>query len=1115
MENFSTEYAKLNNAQKRAVNKIDGPVLVIAGPGTGKTQLLSMRVANILEKTDTLPQNILCLTFTDSAAANLRKRLSSLIGKLAYDVNINTYHAFGSELIRRYPEYFVDSPDMRPAADLSIDQTLRQILEGLPYSNPLKFSTSYIKDVSSLISDFKRALLTPTNVRSIAKANLKFITEMSKTVRISLMGMQRINKSTVELFRKLSEETTDKYDDGAELPNDIRPLHEQWQARLEIALEYFDETGKTTEVTAWKNDWLVKNNRGEFIVAGELSTQKLLAAANVYEDYLRNLADQNLFDYDDMIIKAINGLEANDDLRFTLQEQYQYLLLDEFQDTNIAQLKLVNLLLDSPVNEGRPNVMAVGDDDQAIYAFQGADYSHMLEFARSYRDVLVVTLTENYRSHHDILDLAHNIAEQIGGRLHHNFEGVTKTLVASNKKLPDSAIVERREFKSDLAEYAWVSKQIQNLIAQGMPASEIAILAPGHRYLEPLIPYLNKASVAVHYEKRENVLDDPLIHILTQMAHLISALDIGDHLTASSLWPEILSYDAWNLPTSLIWQLSWQANDNHADWTNILLENPLTNKIALFFIRLSLVSGTETLEIILDYLIGVQPLKLGENEQDDYYSSPFYEYYFAADKLSDKSLKFWDLLNNLTVLRQHLREYKSAEPEPLKLADLLEFIDAYRSANIKILNTNPHHESTEAVQLMTAFKAKGQEFEAVFVLATNDEVWGDKARTQHSRLPLPTNLEFIRYGGANDDERLRLFFVALTRAKTQLYLTNYTNNYAGKPQSRLRYLNEYENEDGKAISQYLPLSEQHILGDNHEAPTIEDYASYWEDRHIKDIGQADLKSLLLPRLEKFLLSPTHVNSFIDTIYGGPEKFFVNTLLRFPKAPTATGQYGNAIHETLEWVHNYNRRHSELPTEKQIQNQFTTRLESKKLSTKDTEQLLDRGLTALKVYFTQKSSEFMATNEHEYNFKNEAVFVGDAHLSGKIDKLIVNKVDKTISVVDFKTGTSYSRWSNLPKLYKYKQQLYIYKLLVENSHSFAGYKVIDAYLQFVEPDDEGNVIDLHLKFDDAELDKIKHLIQKVWQHVQNLNFPDASGYSADYKGMRALEDDIINGTVQTK
>ena len=106
MQNFDETYKKLNDEQKKAVDAIDGPLLVLAGPGTGKTQLLSARVANILRQTDSPAQNILCLTFTEAAALNMRDRLRSMIGEAAYDVQINTYHSFASEIIKAYPQFF-------------------------------------------------------------------------------------------------------------------------------------------------------------------------------------------------------------------------------------------------------------------------------------------------------------------------------------------------------------------------------------------------------------------------------------------------------------------------------------------------------------------------------------------------------------------------------------------------------------------------------------------------------------------------------------------------------------------------------------------------------------------------------------------------------------------------------------------------------------------------------------------------------------------------------------------------------------------------------------------------------------------------------------------------
>ena len=126
---FSKRYATLNKAQKQAVDMIDGPVMVIAGPGTGKTELLSVRTANILLKTDTLPENILCLTFTESGANAMRERLVGIIGKDSYKVAIHTFHSFGSEVINQYGEYFYQGAHFRPADELSRYEIIRTIFD--------------------------------------------------------------------------------------------------------------------------------------------------------------------------------------------------------------------------------------------------------------------------------------------------------------------------------------------------------------------------------------------------------------------------------------------------------------------------------------------------------------------------------------------------------------------------------------------------------------------------------------------------------------------------------------------------------------------------------------------------------------------------------------------------------------------------------------------------------------------------------------------------------------------------------------------------------------------------------------------------------------------------
>lgn len=1195
MTSYQEALKTLNAAQRRAVETIDGPVLVIAGPGTGKTQLLTTRIAHILATTDTLPQNILCLTFTDSAAQTMQERLSGLIGQAAYDVTISTYHAFGSDIIRRFPDYFADEANLQPADDLTIDRIFREIIQSLPFSNQLKRSEAYLGDIKTLVSDAKRALLTPGALRKTANENLDFIKRANPLIRQHLGGVVRIDKKSIPLFAELYKElaeretlllsaNTSKHKESGENTSaenattdassnkPSKTLSQLFLDSLEEAVAEAEESGKTKSLTAWKNTWLAKDEDGRFIADGVRANQKLLAAADVYEQYLLELKARGLFDYDDMILRAVHALETNADLRYTLQEQYLYILLDEFQDTNEAQLRIVQLLTDNPVNEGRPNVLAVGDDDQAIYAFQGADYSHMLKFNQLYRDVAAIPLTENYRSHPDVLHTAHGIAEQIEERLHHHFPAIEKSLIARAKNLPQKAIIERREAQSDVMQYAWVTRRISELIEQGIEPEEIAVLAPKHRHLEPLVPFLAQENIPVRYEKRDDVLDDQAINQLLRMSELVLALKRGEHHQASALWPIVLSFGFWELPTSTIWRLSWQTASHRQDWTTELLKDENLRPIALFFIRLSQIASNETLETMMDYLIGTYPLNLKEPGYEKY-KSPYYEHYFGeleseikeergaaatevnsqdlsqvglspqqnlepgnkdhtneqstkskatnssnlqssnsetSSKESKLSADFWSLLTNLTVLRARLREYRADGEERLTLEHFVDFVRAHRDAEIKILNTSPYASGTNAVQLMTAYKAKGMEFKVVFLLAVNDEAWGGKARTQSTRISLPPNLQYIRYAGATEDERLRLFYVAITRAKHQLYLVNFAQNYAGKTMTRLKYLEEHADDSGNIISPLLPKTEQKILPaeDDTPQPTTE-LAAYWQQRHETALGNPDMRALLQDKLRTFRLSATHISDFVDFVHCGPQTFFLLKILRFPQAPRPELQFGNAIHETLEWIHIINKQSGQIPNEQAAHKAFSERLQAQRMNEHDYKLYLERGKDALNAYLGQRAHTISPENVVEYNFRNEGVLIGQAHLGGKIDKLIVDKNSREITIVDYKTGRSRQKWAREISLHKNRQQLYFYKALVEGSHTFSGYKVTGAYLEFVEPDENGRIQELHLPLDEDEYQRNRKLTESVWQRIVALDLPDTSGYTQDLKGIEQFESDLTS------
>lgn len=1104
-----------NDGQKKAVDTTEGPLLVIAGPGTGKTQILSMRVGKILQNNPTiLPSNILCLTFTETGAANMRERLTRFIGQDAYNVTISTYHAFGGDLIRRFPEYFTETRLQNPIDDLGKYQIVSEIVEAMSYRNPLKQTRHHLYDLLSTISEVKRALLSSDDLRAIAKENLASIQAVNGDLAAIFSDfkiMPRKLETALPYFVK-TRETLARNMPEAPVHAHLGSLVGVAIQQLDKAIEEAESMGKPNALTVWKNKWLAKNSENQFILAGGLETLRTEALADVLDAYEAAMRQRGLYDFDDMILRAIDVLEHNNDLKYTLQEQYLYILLDEFQDTNASQLRLVQLLTDNPVHEGRPNVMAVGDDDQAIYAFQGAQYSNMIDFHEMYRDVAVVNLNANYRSHKNILHTAEQVAEQIDARVFTKLAGMTKSLIASNDDILEAEIT-RTEFASDIAQYGWIAEQIEQKIKSGVKPSEIAVLAPRHKQLEPLVAHLNERNIPLRYEKRENILETPVVRQIIVMARLVAALSDHNISAANALWPQVLSFEFWQIPTKDIWQLSWSVtgkqHDERPNWSKTLLEseNPTLRSAALLFLAMANVAGNENYENMLDYMIGNAKIDTGEKDLPQV-ASPLRDYYLNTTVQQNNPNLFYDTVSHLTVLRAKLREHQGTVEEAVTLQDFLQLINLYEAAEQRMTNTSPYTQDAEAVQLMTVFKAKGLEFEHVFLPSCQDEVWGGSGNGGSNKLTLPANLAPIRHSGATDDERLRIFFVAITRAKYGLHITSYTNTYAGKATKRLKYLNEQQQEDNSVKTLVLPEVYQSIVKADHQAPAIESLELDWHTRHMEFDKQASLYELLKERLSNYALSPTHLNTFTDLVYGGPQAFFFSTLLRFPQAPSVDGQFGSAMHETMEWLQYQIDEHGTLPQTAKVIEYFTNRMKAKKLTSDQLKVEAERGEIALAAYMASRGTIFKPGDKAEANFRSENVIIGDVRMAGKIDRMEIDKENKTIVVVDYKTGKSFSKWANDAKLHKYKQQLYCYKLLIENSQTYKDYTVAEGRLEFIEPNTDNQIVSLPLQFEAQELERTQKLLKAMWQHVQSLQFPDTQKYQPTIAGIKAFEEDLL-------
>ena len=623
--NFEQRYKELNKNQKKAVDTIDGPLLVIAGPGSGKTEILSLRVGKILKETDTRASNILCLTFTEAASVNMRKRLTKLIGQEGYRVAIHTFHNFCVEIIQKYPEYFYSGAYFSPADTLTQTQILQEIFEKLPHKNPLSSNHPeqgfvYLKDSLYLMGNLKKDGIEPDDFKKILNHNKNLLPEINKIIQnifTDRLSKETINKSfsSLEKLQKLAEKSVNDFPS-----NFFDNLALKVYGTLKIATEEASEIDKTTPLKAWKDKMLKKDDDNNDVLKDTLYIEKLLAFSDIYSDYRKAMFEKGYYDFDDMILDCINLLEKNPSLRYEVQEQYQYILVDEFQDTNGAQMKLIYLITDAPVNEGKPNIMVVGDYDQAIYKFQGAELSNGSDFKKNFKDVKEVTMTENYRSTQDILDIASEIIMKGEKSLEKISLNIKKKLIASNPNIKNGDI-KHKEFITSAHEYHFISKEIKKRIDNGENPEEIAVIARKHYQLEELVPYLKNLNIDIRYEREQNIFKEPHIAQIITISKFLTSLINKYKDEADEYLPLILSFPFWNLKREDVWKISLAARrgENEKNWIEVMLEseNIKIKNIANFLIELGIRSESEPLEKILDSIVGSHIPLSQENEDDD------------------------------------------------------------------------------------------------------------------------------------------------------------------------------------------------------------------------------------------------------------------------------------------------------------------------------------------------------------------------------------------------------------------------------------------------------------------------------------------------------------------
>ncbi|WPU99679.1 ATP-dependent DNA helicase [Mucilaginibacter sp. cycad4] len=973
---FQEALAGLNPEQLAAVNKMDGPVLVVAGPGTGKTQILAARIGKILTDTDALPSEILCLTYTDAGAVAMRKRLFEFIGPDAYRINIYTFHAFCNEIIQENLEYF-GKLNLESLSDLESAMLFRELVDEFPNDHLLKrFTGDIYYDVPRLKSLF------------------------------STMKRENWNAEMIE------QAVNDYLED---LPNREEFIYKRANAKAGIK---------------------IGDPKQKDIDAAHDVMKKLLAAVGEYQNYTEKMKARGRYDYDDMIIWVLRAFRDNEEILRRYQERYQYILVDEFQDTSGSQNELLRFLLNY---WDTPNVFVVGDDDQSIFKFQGANMKNILDFANDYVDTLyTVVLKHNYRSSQQILDISKALIDN-------NFERLTsqlnldKALKSSHPRF-NNLLVEPviREYENPDKELVDVSLQIKQLVFDGVPPGEIAVIYRNHNQVEEMIKFLDVQKIQVNSKRKIDVLTQPfgekIINILRYLAMELDSPYSGDELLF-----EIMHYDFFNIPPIEIAKAS----------------------VAVFKENFGTLAYNQPKTSIRRYVSEMRPPKQADlfnpdQQQEMRYLVSNVDYLLKEAVSVTLQQLFQSVIAKMGILKYIMQQQdkgsymqmltsffdflkdESRKKPDISLDDLISTIEMMKKHQIR-LELNQSIFSENGVNFLTAHGSKGLEFEYVFFIGCDKRTWDSKGRNSGFSYP-DTLTRSAADEIAQKEEARRLFYVAVTRAKQHLMIS-----YAAKDRK------DKDQEASQFIGEILASTNMQVQYPKVDAmDMIEFQATQFSEAEKPKVELLD-KNYINQLLQNYTLSVTHLSSYLDC----PLRFYFQCLIRVPSGKSPAATFGQAVHWALNKTYRQLKDNdNEFLSTESFMREFRWYMARNRDSfTKDEFKLRSAyGEKILPPYYEQNVPHWNKIAVTERPIKN--IEVHGVPIKGNLDKIEFD--GKQATVVDYKTGKVKNAkeklmrpTNDLPNGGDYWRQAVFYKILVDHDRS-NDWEVVSTVFDFVEP-----------------------------------------------------------------
>lgn len=757
----------LNTAQKKAIEYVDGPLLIVAGAGTGKTTVITKKIEYLIESGRAKPEEILALTFTDKAAQEMVDRTSDLLDLGYVDLHISTFHSFCQTLLERYGLDMGLPPRFRTFTETDAWLFVRHHLYdlGLSHYLPMGNPTHHIHALLDHFSKCKDELITPSEYLS--------------------------------------------YAEGATLDSDVPEAEE-------------------------RSRWI------------EL--------ARTYHAYNQLLLGVPAMDFGDMLCYSVQLLRERPAVLAAVQKQFTHILIDEFQDVNYAQYELVRLLTGA-----HNHLTVVGDDDQSIYAFRGASVSNILRFKEDFSGAKEIVLTENYRSGQAILDAAYTLIQ-------HNNPDRLETKLKIDKKLIQqntvigAGVVSHLQYETIDDEVRGVVEKIQELCANASAKfDDIAILVRANHHAAPFIHALESAGIPYEYRTSSglfrqhivmdviavlraiaNTYDDLAFFRILRMPHLgISEHDI-QYITHMAKKKTIRIYDILHKPAAF-----GVTEETGTIVMRLVTEIDRAIKADMFEKPTAVLVSFLEQNGMLVHLARTEESGGGQAMRNIHYLKQFFEF---------------------------LDRYQEVMPG-LHINDVVEHIALTIASGDEGALYQPT-DTPDSVHVMTAHASKGLEFRYVFIVNCVEERFPTRKKGGDIELPMALVKEQLPEGDYHYQEERRLFYVAITRAKEQVFVTS-ADQYGGvRKKKASRFLEEINAPLTQAQTGTTDVSLPFLTATKTNHPSSNHSFSF-----------------VLPKTFSF----SQIRSF-DVC---PYQYKILHLLKVPMPGSHYFSFGNTIHLTLQ------------------------------------------------------------------------------------------------------------------------------------------------------------------------------------------------------------------------